>query len=65
MKPWGNFFYAFKNCAPPKKDLPQTSHSFQTFMQSPTLSTLYLYPISLTKIKKLISDLQTKKKYRH
>ena len=33
-------------------DLPQTSHSFQTFMQSPTLSTLYLYPTSLTEIKK-------------
>ena len=42
-------------------DLPQTSHSFQTFMQSPTLSTLYLYPTSLTEIKKLISDLQPKK----
>ena len=38
-------------------DLPQTSHSFQTFVQSPTLSTLYLYPTSLTEIKKLISDL--------
>ena len=42
-------------------DLPQTSHSFQTFMQSPTLSTLYLYPTSLTEIKKLISNLQPKK----
>ena len=42
-------------------DLPQTSHSFQIFMQSPTLSTLYLYPTSLTEIKKLISDLQPKK----
>ena len=42
-------------------DLPQTSHSFQTFMQSPTLSTLYLYATSLTEIKKLISDLQPKK----
>ena len=42
-------------------DLPETSHSFQTFMQSPTLSTLYLYPTSLTEIKKLISDLQPKK----
>ena len=39
-------------------DLPQTSHSF---MQSPTLSTLYLYPTSLTEIKKLISNLQPKK----
>ena len=42
-------------------DLPQTSHSFQTFMQSPTLSTLYLYLTSLTEIKKLISILQPKK----
>ena len=42
-------------------DLPQTSHSFQTFMQSLTLSTLYLYPTSLTEIKKLISNLQPKK----
>ena len=42
-------------------DLPQTFHSFQTFMQSPTLSTLYLYPTSLTEIKKLISNLQPKK----
>ena len=33
-------------------DLPQTSHSFQTFMQSSALSTLYLYPTSLTEIKK-------------
>ena len=30
-------------------------------MQSPTMSTLYLYPTSLTKIKKLISNLQPKK----
>ena len=30
-------------------------------MQSPTLSTLYLYPTSLIEIKKLISDLQPKK----
>ena len=30
-------------------------------MQSPTLSTLYLYPTSLTEIKKLISNLQPKK----
>ena len=42
-------------------DLPQTSHSFQTSMQSPTLSTLYLYPTSLTEIKKLVSNLQPKK----
>ena len=28
-------------------DLPKTPHSFQIFMQSPTLSTLYLYPASL------------------
>ena len=42
-------------------DLPQTSHSFQTFMKSSTLSTLYLYPTSLTEIKKLISNLQPKK----
>ena len=42
-------------------DLPQRSHSFQTFMQSPTLSTLYLYSTSLTEIKKLISNLQSKK----
>ena len=42
-------------------NLPQTSRSFQTFMQSPTLSTLYLYPTSLTEIKKLISNLHPKK----
>ena len=42
-------------------DLLQASHSFQTFMQSPTLSTLYLYPTSSTEIKKLISNLQPKK----
>ena len=30
-------------------------------MQSPTLSTLYLHPTSLTEIKKLISNLQPKK----
>ena len=42
-------------------DLPQTSHSFQTLMQSPTLNTLYLYPTSLTEIKKVISNLQPKK----
>ena len=30
-------------------------------MQSPTLSTLYLYPTSLTEIKKLISNLRPKK----
>ena len=30
-------------------------------MQSSTLSTLYLYPTSLTEIKKLISNLQPKK----
>ena len=42
-------------------DLPQTSHSFQTFMQSPTLNTLYLYLTSLTEIKELISDLRPKK----
>ena len=42
-------------------DLLQTSHSFQTFVHSPTLSTLYLYPTSLTEIKKLICNLQPKK----